>query len=277
MFAGATAIGLAPIFVRLSELGPIATAFYRLLLALPVLWLWSVLDRRRGVASAAPVDRRWLVAAGLFFAADLAVWHWSIRITSVANATLLANLAPVFVTAAGIAFFGHRYGRRFFAGLVVALCGAVVLMSSSLQLSRARLAGDALGALTAVFYAGYILSVARLRATTSTATVMLMSGAVTAVALLLLAVASGERLLPTGSRGWFVLVALALVSHVGGQGLIAWALRHASAGFGSVSLLWQPMAAALFAWALLGEPLGLPQLFGGTLVLAGIVLARRAS
>ena len=68
-----------------------------------------------------------------------------------------------------------------------------------------------------------------------------------------------------------------MVSHVGGQGLIAWALAHLSAAFGSVSLLWQPVAAALFAWLLLHESLGAWQMTGGIIVLAGIYLARRAS
>jgi len=38
-----------------------------------------------------------LALAGVFFAGDLALWHWSIGVTSVANSTLLVNLAPVFV------------------------------------------------------------------------------------------------------------------------------------------------------------------------------------
>ncbi|HYA38068.1 MAG TPA: DMT family transporter [Candidatus Methylomirabilis sp.] len=280
LLLGATAIGLAPIFVRLSELGPIATAFYRMFLSLPLLgiWLWTEChrSRRRPVTS----DRRtmhWLVAAGLFFAADLAVWHWSIRITTVANATLLANLAPLFVTLASWAIFGQRFRTGFLVGMAVALAGAFVLMGESLGFGRARLIGDLLGVLTAVFYAGYIISVARLRTSASTARVMFGSAAVSAAALLPLALISGENLLPVSVNGWLVLLALAVVSHAGGQGLIAWALAHLSAAFGSVSLLWQPVAAALFAWILLHESLGAWQVAGGIIVLAGIYLARRAS
>lgn len=280
LLLGATAIGLAPIFVRLSETGPVATAFYRMFLSLPVLGVWWWTERHRCGSLTTANNRRirsWLVAAGLFFAADLAVWHWSIRITTVANATLLANLAPLFVTLASWTLFGQRFRAGFLIGMAIALAGAFVLMSASLGFGQTRLVGDLLGMLTAVFYAGYIVSVARLRAGVSTATVMFGSAAVSAAALLPLALLSGENLLPVSVNGWFVLLALAVVSHAGGQGLIAWALAHLSAAFGSVSLLWQPVAAALFAWLLLHESLGAWQVAGGIIVLAGIYLARRAS
>jgi drug/metabolite transporter (DMT)-like permease len=280
LLIGATAIGLAPIFVRLSELGPEATAFYRLFLSLPLLGLWVRHERNRRVAGASIVDRRvrrWLIYAGLFFAADLAVWHWSIRITSVANATLLANLAPVFVVLAGWVLFSERFRAAFLVGMAVALGGALALMGDSLSFSHQRLTGDLFGVLTAVFYAGYIISVARLRSGVSTATVMFWSAAVSSAALLPVALLSGENLLPATSRGWTVLAALAVISHVGGQGLIAYALAHLSAAFGSVSLLWQPVTAALFAWLILHEALGTRQIAGGLVVLTGIYLARRAS
>jgi drug/metabolite transporter (DMT)-like permease len=277
LLAGATAIGFAPILVRLSELGPVATAFYRLFLALPLLGLWLWLERRRVPAPRRAARRwHWLVGAGLFFAADLAVWHWSIRLTSVANATFLANLAPLFVTLAGVLLFGERYGVRFFIGLALALTGAATLMTGGLALGAQRWLGDALGVLTAVFYAGYIISVARLRADTSTATIMLVSATVSAAALLPLALVSGENLWPARAEGWLVLLALAALSHVAGQGLITWALKHLRAAFGSVGLLWQPVAAALLAWLLLAEPLGVLTVLGGALVLAGIFTARRA-
>jgi drug/metabolite transporter (DMT)-like permease len=159
--------------------------------------------------------------------------------------------------------------------MAIAFSGAVLLMGESVNLSRTRATGDALGLLTAVFYAGYIIAVTRLRARQSTARVMFWSGAVCCLALLPVAMISGEALLPHTPRGWLVLAALALVSHAGGQSLIAYAMAHLPATFSSVTLLWQTVAAALLAWLLLAEPLSLVQMAGGVVVLAGILLARR--
>jgi drug/metabolite transporter (DMT)-like permease len=279
LLAGAVAIGFAPIFVRLSELGPTATAFHRLLLALPALWLWNALSAR-GAAAARPSslsDFAGLVAAGVFFAGDLACWHWSIHFTSVANATLLANFAPVFVALAGFVLFGERFSRMFIIGMVTALAGACVLMGRSFTMSPTNLLGDSLGLVTAAFYAGYIVSVGRLRAKFSTATIMAWSGLVTCLALFPVALASGEDLVPMTVSGWVVLIGLALLSHAGGQSMIAYALAHLSAAFSSVSLLLQPAVAAVLAWVILGEALGSYQGLGALMILVGIYFAHRGS
>ncbi len=277
LLAGATFIAFAPVFVRLSELGPTATAFYRLFFALPVLWLWLSAQGGEGRRPCSLRDFLALALAGLLFAADLAVWHWSIHFTSVANATLLANFAPVFVTFGAWLFFRERITVTFLAGLVLGLSGVVVLMGDSLSSGGRGLAGDGLGLLTAVFYGGYILAVSRLRRRFSTATIMAWSGTVTCLALLPVALMSGEGLLAATAYGWGVLVALAVISHAGGQSLIAYALAHLPAAFSSVSLLLQPVIAAFLAWVMLAEPLGQVQTLGAVIILLAIVLARRGS
>ena len=88
---------------------------------------------------------------------------------------------------------------------------------------------------------------------------------------------SGEKFFPGSPWGWLVLLGLALISHVGGQGLITYALAHLPAAFSSVTLLLQPVFAALLAWVLLSEALSLGQALGGLLVLSGIFLARRSA
>lgn len=278
LLAGALGIAFAPIFVRLSETGPVATAFWRVAFATPVLALWMAAEPRgRSRRPASLADYARLSLAGLFFAGDLAVWHWSIRYTSVANATLLANFAPIFVAPVAWFLFKERITGRFVAGMLLALAGALVLMGQSLRLSADHLFGDALGLLTAVFYAGYILSVGHLRSEFSTATIMTWSGIITGVVLLPLALVSGETMVPPGLEGWTVLIGLALFSHAGGQSLIAYALAHLPASFSSVSLLLQPAAAAILAWILLGEPLGPLQAAGAAVILMGILMARRGS
>jgi drug/metabolite transporter (DMT)-like permease len=280
LFGGAAGIAFAPIFVRLSELGPSATAFWRLALALPVLWLWMRIEGRGLGAPRQPssfTDYRRLMVAGLFFAADLAVWHWSITLTSVANATLLANFAPIFVTLGAWLWFGQRFSRAFILGMATALAGATILIGTSFHLSLRHLLGDVFGIVTAVFYAGYILAVKELRDDFSSATILMWSGVAGAMALLPISLLSGEGLVAFTAGGWAVLIGLALISQVGGQGLITYALAHLPAAFSSVGLLLQPAIAALLAWVILYEPLGVWQALGGVIVLAGIAVARRGS
>ena len=277
LFAGATAIATAPLFVKVSETGPVATAFWRVFLALPPLWMWALMSEGRQHAAHLRMHRGLMMAAGIFFAGDLAVWHWSILLTSVANTTLLANLAPIFVTAVAWFVFRETPRKLFLAGLAAAIAGTLLLIGANFGQSGSASLGDALGVITAMFYAAYQMTVTRLRAHVPTASLMAWSSAIMAALLLPIAWISGEQLLPHTNAGWLKLIGIALFAQVIGQSLIAWAMAHLTANFSSVGLLLQPVMATLFAWILLGEIVGPLQFAGGVLVLAGIALARQAT
>lgn len=279
LLCGALLIGLAGICVRWSETGPTATAFWRGLLALPLLAAWARLERR---PAESPAPWNWRFGfAGACFAGDLTVWHWSLLLTSVAASTLEANLSPIFVTLAAWLLFREWPKARFVVALAVALAGLLLVMSPTLSAagagpsaSRHALTGDLLGVATSVFYAGYLLAVAKLRAASGAGLVMFRSTLV--YTLLVLPLALTQKFVPDTAGGWLVLVVLACVVHVLGQGLIAFALAHLPATFGSVGLYVQPVAAATYAWLLLGERLTVLQGVGAIVVLAGIGLARSA-
>ena len=277
LLAGGCAIAFAPILVRLSDTGPVASAFWRTALAAPLLWIFAL----RGGARGGEAERaHWLalVAAGFFFAGDLGVWHWSIVWTSVANSTLLANLAPIFVTLAGWLFWKRRVTRVFLAGMVVAIAGMFILVGPHFGTGGTQLLGDALGAITAVFYAGYMLAIKVARDDgASTVRLMAWSTTITALALLPIALLFPQPFMPVSLHGWLVVFGLAIITQILGQGLIAYAFAHLPASLSSVSLLIQPVVAAFLAWQLFGEPVGPAQFIGGAVVLAGIWIARRAS
>jgi drug/metabolite transporter (DMT)-like permease len=282
LIAGGIAIAFSPIFMRLSEIGPLATAVHRLALGLPLFWLWLALEKG-GDQGPLPLRSRpanWreaglLALAGLFFALDLAAWHSSLGYTSVANATLLANNAPIFVALGAWLLWRERPTRAFVIGLALSVVGCALLSRGGFKPGQSTLLGDGLALLTGVFYSGYFLTVKRLRARFTTAAIMTWSAMVGAALLLPAAWASEGVLLPASLAGWLVVLALALFSHVGGQSLITYAMAQLPAGFSALTLLIQPVGAAIFAWILFGEALGPLQLAGGLVVLAGIWLARR--
>ena len=276
LLAGATCIGTSALFVKVSETGPVSTAFWRVFLALPFLWTWAWMAQRNSTPAQSN-PRGLLFAAGFFFAGDLAVWHWSIVLTSVANAVLLANLAPIFVTLAAWWLWRKKPAAMFLAGLAAALTGVVLMVGGDFSSSGNRaLLGDALGVVTAMFYAAYQLTVTKLRGTVSTARIMAMSSVVTAAFLLPIAWLSGELFFPATATGWAKVFGLALISQVAGQSLIAYAMAHLPATLSSVGLLLQPVMAGLFAWILLGETLGAVAIAGAVLVLIGIRIATQA-
>jgi drug/metabolite transporter (DMT)-like permease len=279
LILGGIAIGFSPIFVRLAHTGPITAAFWRVALAAPVLWLWALASSSG--PSANPLQRAralGLLIVGLSFVGDLSFWHWSIKLTSVANATLLANLSAVVVTLAAWLLYRQRPRLTFSVGLVLALAGTALLMWRSFGVGVGRPLGDLFGVVTALCYSVYLLTIKRLRdAGCGTATIACWGTTITALGLLPIALISGESMIPPDARAWAVLFALALVSHAGGQTLIAYALAQLPAAFSSVALLIEPLVAAIIAWPLFGERLGPIEVTGGALILAGIYVSRRGS
>jgi len=272
LIVGACAIGFAPIFVRMTETGPAAAGFWRLFLALPVLALMALRDGK-GVAT--PPGRMMLLA-GLFFALDLSFWHYGVKLTSVANATVLTNLSPVVVTTVAWFLFRERPARIFIAGLTVALVGAGI-MAGGADATRAINAplGDVLSLATALWYAFYFIAMRSARQGAGASRAMFWSTAVSTPILLGVALAFGEQIMPGSGAGWLACIGLAVV-HIAGQGSIAWALGRLPASTASVVVLAQPVVAAVAGWILFAEILTPLQILGGVLTLAGVVIAQRA-
>jgi drug/metabolite transporter (DMT)-like permease len=275
---GIIGISFSPIFVKLSEVGPTATAIYRMGFALPALFAWMMLEARAPLAPK-PLNRRdwWLlVVCGVLFAADLICWHAAIRMTNVANATFLGNLGVLVVSLGAWLILRERVSWGFAFGMALALAGVAMLMGASATSAPGDLAGDGMGVLTALFYGSYLFAVklARERGL-ATGIVMGVSGAIATACFIIAALALGEDIFPETLAGWGILVGLALVSQAGGQSLITVAMRHLPATAISVSLLMNPVLAAVFAWALLAEHLTLLQGVGCAMVLAGIGTAQR--
>lgn len=281
LLAGGVAIGFAGIFMRLSDVNPIASAFWRMALAAPFLWAWAGMVRTQDQTTNKRVDfSKGLVLAGIFFAGDMATWHLSLHYTTVSNATLLSNFAPVFI--ALWMWLAHRmkFARTFIAGMVIAIIGAILLVGPNTSASSHtdhKLWGDILGLVSAVFYAAYQLVIKEARNQYSTARLMAWSTTVTGVALLPLALMSPGPFVPAQLSGWLPLLALAFIAQIGGQTVIAYASAHLPASLSSVSLLIQPLTATIAAWLIFREAIGPMQMLGGALLLWGIYLSKRGS
>lgn len=270
---GATAMGASPVFVRLADVGPYASAFWRTFLALPFLWAWARLEDagrpRSRLSIGVPV-----VLAGLFFAGDLFFWHLSILATTVANATFLATTSPIWVAFGAWLLMSEKIAPRMLVGLALCIAGGFALVGQSYGFAPERVRGDIFGLVTAIFFGLYILAMGAARSGSGAARLTFLSTAVTAACLFVIAILFDTAILPRSWAGLATLVALALVSQVGGQGLLAVALGALPTTFSAMVIFLEAIAAASFGWAILGEALGWLQALGGLLILAGIWTAR---
>ena len=280
LVAGATCIRFSGVFVRLADVGPAAAGFWRMLFALPVLAAWTLAERR-GAGAGRPPRGRAVTAiglAGLAFGVDVVLYNASLGFTTIANASLLGNLSPVVVVLGGWLVLDERPSRRVLGALLLAIAGAVLLVAPKLAAAGSApgsLFGDSLAVGAAVAYAGYILAVRRARDVADAGRISLISSAVCAVFCLAAALALGETVIPASMQGWFAVIALGLVSHALGQGLITLSLGSYGAGAASLVMVWPSLVSVLAAWAAFGEQPSPAQAFGGLAILAAVLLVRR--
>jgi drug/metabolite transporter (DMT)-like permease len=271
LVAGAVAMGVSPIFVRLADVGPFASAFWRVALALPLLYGWMRLAEREARF------RRFskpAILSGLAFAGDLCFWHLAIMHTSIANATLFATTAPIWVVLFGWLLLRQKVMGEVLGGLGLCLVGGAALLAQSFELKPAGALGDAFGIVTGVFFGLYFLAVQAARKTASAARVTFEATLITAAILFLVAFVAERRLLPGSMHGVAALAAMAWISHCGGQGLLSMALGRVPAAFSSLVIFLEAIAAAGFGYLILREPVSATQALGGLTILLGIFIAR---
>jgi drug/metabolite transporter (DMT)-like permease len=283
ILTGAACIGFSAVFVRYADVGPAAIGFWRMVFALPLLMTWQMRQvggHRRGWAGGAGW-RNWpAIAAGLAFATDVTLFNAALERTSIASASLLGNLSPIFVVLGAWLFFRQRPSLRLLGTLALAVAGAVLLVlpkidgTGMVQSSRGLL-GDGLAAAAALAYALYLLAVRRARDDIGAGEVALVSTLVCMVACLGAAFAMGETILPGSWQGWLAVIALGMVSHAMGQGLITISLGTMGASAASLVLVFPAVVSIAAAWVIFSETPTPVQLVGGVAILVAVALARR--
>ncbi|AOR78251.1 MULTISPECIES: DMT family transporter [Novosphingobium] len=272
LLAANVALALGAWLVRLADTGPVAAGFWRLTLALPVLVLLAgrepAVQRRMSPGVIALV-----MAAGVFFALDLAAWHFGIVRTKVGNASLFGNSGSLIVMVWGLATARRAPRVLEVSAILAALAGAGLLMGGSLEISRTNLVGDLFCLLGGAFYAVYLIMLNGVRQGRGQYSLLAVSTAASVPVMLLAAVLLGEVIMP---RDWTPLVALALSSQLIGQGFLIYSLRHFTPLVIGLALMAQPALAATVGWLAFGETLGTIDVVGMVLLAVALAMARAA-
>lgn len=279
LFTGAALISLSPVWVALTSVSPTTSAFYRMLIGGAALLIVLALTGRRLDLS----RRAWkmLIAAALFFALDLWFWHKSILYIGPGLATLLANFQVFFMMFAGFVILRQAPTRMQWVAVPLAIVGLGLIVGTGWEsLPGDYRLGVVFGLMTAVVYAGYLLS---LRASRENSKHKLPTREVAVISLLSMvflgfsACAEGVSLaIPTWSdAGW--LAAYGILSHCLGWLLIASSLPSVSTTQAGLALLLQPTLS--FVWDVLffSRVMTTQELTGALIALVAIYLGSRPS
>lgn len=278
---GILAVSMAAILVRWANAPATVMGFWRmciaaLVMAIPVYALRNTEHASRLTSHASGNAFPLAVLAGVFFALNLAAWNTGALYTTAANVTLLGNLSVVWVPLVTMFVFKQTLRRAFWLGLGCAMLGVVIILSQDLIAHPTLGVGDLWGIASSFVYSVYILTMEQARKHLSALVAWWISTATSALGLLVMSLGLGVSLTDYPLATFIIFAIMAIVLQIGGFLSLNYALGHLPAPIVSASLLAQPILTALLAIPLLGQSIGLVQLWGGALVMMGIIIVHRS-
>jgi len=271
---GAMLIGFAPIFVELSSLSPFAIGFYRMFLTIPFLFAVNYAVNKR--FSFKVNNKRTILYAAfasLAFTTDLTLWHFSMTITSISNATIIVNSAPIFVAILSFIIFKEKLSKGFLLSFVITYTGIIGLIYFSNNYINGKVLGDILCLVAAFFYGIYLLIIAKLGKENSL-NIIFYTTFFCCIFSVIPMVIGGGIIFPTSNTEWLNLILLAILCQLGGQYFITHAIGKISASSGSIGLLMQPITATILAAIIFNQILNTAQIIFVFVAMFGIYLAR---
>ena len=268
LLIGIICISIFPVLVRLNLTPGLISAFYRMAIAAALLLPFVMLTKRFRLP---PVRVLMLaILSGVFFASDVAVWNIAIQRSTATQATLLTNLAPVWVGVGSYLFLQNKPARNFWIGTVIALLGMVVLVGFEFFLELRFDLAFSLGVLSGVFYAVYILLSKYVLERMPVLSFMTVNLLASSVFLGVVSFLLHEPFSGFSEMGWLVLVIQGIVCQLAAWLLLNYAIQHMRATRVSLSLLSQALLTSFLAWLFLDEQITLQMIAGGLILLLGI-------
>lgn len=262
-------VSFAAIFIRFSDVHPVAISFYRMFFATCILSIFIpfYLEEFRSISRNQMVS---LFFVGFFLAAHMATWVASLGYTSVASSVVLVTSHPLLVAWISSRYLGERTSKRSYVSIIVALGGISLMAFSDYRLSGWSLFGDFLAILAMVLTTGYIVKGRQMRQKLS---LVPYAFSVYAFSTLFLAVFSlffstSFEVYP--GREYLIFLALALIPTMLGHTLYNWALEYVKARVVSISLIGEPIGSSILAFFILNEIPPTLTIVGAAIALIGI-------
>ena len=243
-------------------------AFWRMFTASGMLWSYSVI---RPAGKLSPINKKRIIFAGIFLGCHFACFFLGIRNTSIANATLLGCMAPIFTVFISI-FQKKKINKMTYVGLIVAIVGGGIVQSGDISLNSANLFGNSIALLSALFLAITFVLAEEIRQETDNVVYGRSLFFVASITVLFIATTTGDSILnfKIGDIPWFLF--LGLVPSIFGHNLLNYAVKYITPTAVSSVPLGEPVIASLFGLLLFGEAIPFGALLGGPVVLIGVYI-----
>ncbi|ART77763.1 EamA family transporter [Sutcliffiella horikoshii] len=267
---GVITVSTSAIFVKLADAPAGVVAFYRLLFSVIILlpiFLYKYVGELKDISK-----RDWLFSmlAGIFLAFHFILWFESLNYTSVASSTVLVTLQPLFAFIGTYLFFQERLSKKAIVSGLMAIVGSVIISWGDFRISGMALFGDILALVACALVTAYLLFGQDVRKRLSLITYTFIVYGFCCVTLLFYVLISGDPLTGYSSDDWIWFILLAIIPTLLGHSFFNWAVKYISTNVISMSILFEPIGAAVLAYFILNEMVKWTQFAGGLLVMLSV-------
>lgn len=271
VLAGTLFTSLSSIIIRFSDAPALVISAYRMLFTTLMLLIPVILKSRTEFKNITKKEYILCVASGIFLALHFATWITSIKMTTVANSTILVSCSPIFVALANYFITKEKLGRKMAIGISLSLAGTIIIaMGSSRETASNLMLGNILAFLGAIFVAGYLVIGGIARKNLSAGVYVFIVYSVSTVVLFVMCIASGTPVYPYAPKEFLLFAALAFFCSILGHTVYNYMVKYVSSTMISVSTLSEPIFASILALLIFNEIPSLYTLVGGIVIISGI-------
>jgi drug/metabolite transporter (DMT)-like permease len=271
VIAAVTAVmawGVGPILNKSMSVGTPSIVFARMVLGVPIMllmawWLGDGLSKELMRRTAVP---------GILFSLSFITGFAAVKMTSIANATLMSNLQPVLVLFVAGRLFGERLRARQLLYGAASMAGVLTVVLAAASTSGAHVSGDLMAAANVVIWTGYFLIAKQQRVEGVNSWSFLAAIFIWAsVVVIPFGLVASNDLGRITVRDWLLALGMALGPGVIGHGLMTWSQSHVDVSLASILGLLSPVLSTSLAWVVFGESLTVVQMIGSVVVIASLV------
>lgn len=271
VIAAVTAVmawGIGPVLNKSMSVGTPSIVFTRMVLGVPIMVFMAY---RFGGGLSRDLMRR-TALPGVLFALSFITGFAAIKMTSIANATLMSNLQPVLVLFVAGRLFGERLRVRQLVYGALSMAGVLIVVLAAASTSGAHVSGDLMAAVNVVIWTGYFLIAKQQRVDGVDSWSFLAAIFVWAsVVVIPFGLIASNDLGRITARDWLLALGMALGPGVVGHGLMTWSQSHVGVSLASILGLLSPVLSTSLAWVVFGESLTFLQLVGSVVVIVSLV------
>jgi drug/metabolite transporter (DMT)-like permease len=272
IIAAATAVfawGIGPIFNKAMTVSTPSIVFYRMLIGLP---LMIGMAYRTGGGLNRDLMRRTAVP-GILFALSFITGFASMKMTSIANATLVTTLQPVLVLFVAPKLFGEKIRARQLWYSALSMVGVLTVVMAAASTSGAHLSGDLLAVCNVVIWTGYFV-IAKQKRVDGMHSWSFLAAVFTWASIVVFpfGLITSNDLGAMTTKDWLCIVGMAIGPGIVGHGLMTWSQSHIDVTLASLLGLMSPVISTLLAWAVFSQALTPWQMVGGVIVLGALAL-----